>query len=65
MWLFVPSLSLAQGPVVHVAVSDDNDVHQEGTSESNIDRSVGNLVAMFPGIITTVVRNAVITYGRY
>ena len=57
------SLSLAQGPVVHVAVSDDDDVDQAGTSGSNIDRSVGNLAAVFPGIPTTVVRNAVITYG--
>lgn len=56
-------LSFAQGPVVHVAVSDDDDVDQAGTSESNIDRSVGNLAEVFPGIPTTVVRNAVITYG--
>ena len=58
------SLSLfSLSPVVHVAVSDDDDVDQAGTSESNIDRSVGNLAAVFPGIPTTVVRNAVITYG--
>jgi len=58
------SLSLAQGPVVHVAVSDDDDdVEQAGTSESNTDRSVANLAAVFPGIPTQIVRNAVTTYG--
>lgn len=56
-------LSLAQGSVLHVAVSDDDDVEQAGTSESNIDRSVANLAAVFPGIPTQIVRNAVITYG--
>lgn len=62
--LSLSPLSLAQGPAVAVSDDDDDDdVQQAGTSESNTDRSVANLAAVFPGIPTQIVRNAVITYG--